>query len=151
MQFWHWWIFGLALLILELTAPGAFFLWIGLSALLAGAALWLVPALPWMGQVVLFAVLAVGLTWISRRWRAHETRVPAATPLNDRASLYLGRVFTLEAPIVDGVGQLRVDDGQWRAVGEDLPAGSRVRVIGVDGATLRVEKLLAPPAVSGAA
>ena len=33
---WNWLIFGLALMILELLAPGVFMFWLGLAALLAG-------------------------------------------------------------------------------------------------------------------
>ena len=29
---WHWWILTAALIILEVFAPGAFFLWLGLAA-----------------------------------------------------------------------------------------------------------------------
>jgi membrane protein implicated in regulation of membrane protease activity len=35
---------------------------------------------------------------------------------------------------------VRVGDSVWRAEGPDLPAGDRVKVIGVDGAALKVEK-----------
>ena len=51
-----------------------------------------------------------------------------------------GRTFTLSAPILNGVGKLRVDDSQWRIAGPDLPEGSRVRVVRAEGATLRVER-----------
>jgi inner membrane protein len=37
------------------------------------------------------------------------------------------------------VGKVHVDDTQWRVSGVDSPAGKRVRVVGVDGAVLRVE------------
>jgi inner membrane protein len=58
--------------------------------------------------------------------------------LNRRAEIYLDRVFTLERPIVDGRGRLRVDDTVWLVEGPDLPAGARVQVIGVDNTLLRV-------------
>jgi membrane protein implicated in regulation of membrane protease activity len=58
--------------------------------------------------------------------------------LNRRAEIYLGRTFTLERPIVDGRGRLRVDDTVWLVEGPDLPAGARVQVIGVDNTLLRV-------------
>ena len=34
--FWHWWILAGALLILELTSPVFFFLWLGFSAAAVG-------------------------------------------------------------------------------------------------------------------
>jgi hypothetical protein len=45
----------------------------------------------------------------------------------------------LAAPIVDGHGQVKIDDTNWRITGPDLPSGTRVKVIGADGAVLKVE------------
>jgi hypothetical protein len=76
---------------------------------------------------------------LSRRFlRKH----PLATDrpwLNRRGQQYVGRQFTLAEAIVDGRGKLRVSDTMWKVRGPDLPAGSHIRVTGVDGATLTVE------------
>ena len=138
--FWHWWIAGLVLVTVEAFFPGAFFLWIGLSALVVGTLLWIAPGIDILFQVCLFAVIAVGSVLLWRRLRPGRSSQPEPNRLNDRASLYTGRCFTLEAAIVNGIGQVRVDDGQWRVAGPELPAGTRVRVVAVDGATLQVEK-----------
>lgn len=138
--YWHWWAVGLALMTVEAFFPGAFFLWLGLAALAVGAVLLPLPGLGLAVQLALFALCAVGSILLGRRLRgAHHAEV-TDRGLNDRARLYTGRTFTLDAPIVDGVGRMRVDDGQWRIAGPDLPAASRVRVVAVDGATLKVEK-----------
>ena len=50
----------------------------------------------------------------------------------------IGRVFTLEKPIVDGSGTVRIDDTIWRVAGPDAPAGSRVKIVQADGASLTV-------------
>ena len=139
IQFWHWWVVGLALLALEAFLPGAIFLWIGVAALVVGSLLWLLPALAVSWQVVLFAVLSIGSVLGWRRLRPRKSSAAAETRINERGRLYEGRSFTLDSAIVDGIGNLRVDDGQWRIAGPDLPAGTRVRVIAVEGATLRVE------------
>lgn len=138
---WHWWVAGLLLMAVEAFLPGAFFLWMGLAALVVGFILLAVPGLGLLTQVGLFALLAIGSAAAWRKWRPRGSGREHGehTPLNERGRLYVGRVFTLEAPIANGVGQLRVDDGQWRIAGPDLPAGSRVRVHAVDGTTLRVE------------
>lgn len=138
--FWHWWLIGLALMIVEAFLPGAFFLWMGISALVVGIVLWLAPGIGIASQVALFAVIAIGSVLAWRRLRPQKNAQVAASGLNERSSLYTGRSFTLESPIINGIGQVRVDDGQWRVAGPDLPAGSCVRVIAVEGATLRVEK-----------
>ena len=60
--------------------------------------------------------------------------------LNRRAQGFVGRVFTLEKPIVDGSGTVRIGDTIWRVTGPDCAAGSRVKIARAEGATLFVER-----------
>lgn len=138
--YWHWWVLGLLLLVAEMLSPTGFFLlWIGAAAILVGAAAWVVPTLGWEVEVVMFGVLSVASFFVWKRFRpAHdESDQPA---LNRRGQSYVGRTFTLNSPIVNGVGKLHVDDSQWRISGADAEAGAQVRVVAVDGATLKVER-----------
>mgnify|MGYP006267622427 CR=1 FL=1 len=41
LVFWHWWACGALLLVVELLAPGMYFLWMAESAFITGAVLWL--------------------------------------------------------------------------------------------------------------
>ncbi|GAB4190607.1 MAG: NfeD family protein [Wenzhouxiangellaceae bacterium] len=139
--FWHWLIAGVVLLILEVLVPAYFFLWLGLAALVVGliTAVFSGLALEW--QLLLFSVLAVVSTIV---WRIYGRRYegPSDRPnLNKRGHQYIGRVFTLEQAIENGVGKISVDDSTWKVVGVDLPAGARVRVDGVDGTILTVQPL----------
>ena len=60
--------------------------------------------------------------------------------LNKRGDQYIDRVFTLEEPIMNGFGKVKVDDSTWKIECEtDLEAGSKVRVTGLDGTVLKVE------------
>jgi membrane protein implicated in regulation of membrane protease activity len=144
---WHWGVLGLVLMAIEAFLPGAFFLWLGLAAVAVGLVLVIIPDLALTTQVLIYAVLVFvsAAAWyrLRRRGEIHE---PGATPLNDRASLYRDRLFTLDAPIVNGVGHLKVDDGQWRINGPDLPVGARVRVREVVGTTLHVDPSPVDPA-----
>ena len=58
--------------------------------------------------------------------------------INQIADALVGRVFTLEKPIIDGSGTVRIDDTFWRVAGPDAPAGSRVKIVHADGASLTV-------------
>jgi membrane protein implicated in regulation of membrane protease activity len=137
--FWHWWIFAVALLILEAFAPGAVFLWMGISAAVVGLLLAAAPSLGWEWQFIIFAVLSIISVAVYRLWW-HPIPKPSDRPtLNRRGEQYVGRNFTLTEGIVNGIGKLQVDDTTWRISGSDLPAGSQVRVTGVDGTTLKVE------------
>ncbi|MGH8562268.1 MAG: NfeD family protein [Nevskiales bacterium] len=136
--YWHWWVFGLGMLILEAFFPGAIFLWMGLSAAVVGLAAFIVPAMGWEFEFVLFAVLSVSTVVGWKKYRPHAAATDRPT-LNRRGEQYIGRSFTLSEPIVNGIGKLHVDDTSWRISGADLPAGRKVQVTGVDGTTLRVE------------
>ena len=136
---WSWIIAGVVLLALELAVPGAFMMWLGIAALLVGA-ISLIVDWSWQAQCVAFAVFALASIPLFRRF-ARNVEPPNEAPfLNRRTEALVGRVFTLDKPIVDGIGSVRIDDTVWRVVGGlDCPAGSRVRVIRADGASLTVE------------
>lgn len=135
---WNWFIAGGLLLLAEIIAPGTFMLWLGLSALLVGL-ISLVVDWPWQAQFVTFAVTSVAMTPLWRRV-AKSVAVPTDQPfLNRRADAFVGRVFTLDKPIVDGSGTVAIDDTVWRVRGPDCPAGSRVKVMSFEGGSLRVD------------
>jgi inner membrane protein len=135
---WNWLIFGFILMALELVAPGVFLFWLGLAALLVGlVSFGLHPS--WQAQLLMFAVFAACAVPVWRRLASTARKADDNNAfLNRRAEALVGRVFTLEKPIVDGAGTVRVDDTVWRVAGPDVPAGSRVRVVRADGANLTV-------------
>jgi len=137
--FWHWWIFAGVLLILELSSPVFFFLWVGIAAAAVGLLLLVIPSMTIEMQLVLFGILSVVavLTW--RKYRERHPTVSDQPLLNQRGRQYTDRVFTLDHPIVNGVGKVVVDDSTWRVKGPDLPSGTQVRVIGVDGVVFLVD------------
>jgi membrane protein implicated in regulation of membrane protease activity len=135
---WNWFIAGGLLLVVEVLAPGVFMFWLGLAALVVGT-LSLLIDWSWQAQVIAFAVVAIALIPVWRRL-ARSGEKPNDQPfLNRRAYAFVGRVFTLERPIVDGRGTVGIDDTVWRIGGPDCPAGTRVKVVDVDGSILRVE------------
>jgi len=135
---WNWLVFGLLLMGLELMLPGVFLFWLGLAALLVGLLSFaLLPS--WQLQLLMFAVFAAAAVPVWRRVARSNSGVSNSNPfLNKRSEAMIGRVFTLEKPIVDGAGTVRVDDTIWRVAGPDAPAGSRVRIVHADGASLTV-------------
>ena len=137
--FWHWWILAGVLLILELTTPVFFFLWLGIAASAVGFLMLVFPGQPVEVQLVLFGVLSIVAVIAWRKYR--ETHPPESDQplLNQRGRQYTGRIFTLDHPINNGVGKVVVDDSTWRVKGPDLSAGTRVRVSDVDGVVLIVE------------
>lgn len=137
-SYWHWWALGVLLIILEIISPTIFFLWMGISAGVVGLLVLLVPSMAWELQVVLFAAFSVASVTIWRHYLKKHPTESDQPQLNRRGEQYVGRTFTLEEPIVNGQGKIRVDDSTWKIAGEDCPEGSKVQVTGVDGVILKV-------------
>lgn len=139
LSFWDWLAFGTLLLILEVFGAGGYLLWVGIAAAAVGVLTYLFPALPWALQFFLFGVLSVltAVYW----WRRQRTAAkPSDQPgLNRRGSELLGRQFVLHEAISGGRGKIKAGDSLWLVSGPDLPAGSKVKVIGQDGVILHVE------------
>jgi hypothetical protein len=137
---WAWIVAGLALCAIEVIAPGAFLIWIGLAALAVGLASF-AATMSLSVSLVLFAVLSVIFALFGRKVYGGVSQRSEGAALNDRARGLIGRTGLLEAPIGVEAGRLRFDDAHWRARGPELPVGARVKVTGVapDGSTLLVE------------
>jgi len=136
---WGWWITAIVFIVLEIAAPGAVFLWMGVAAGVVGGAVFLLPGLAWEYQLLIFATLSVGSVLAARRYLRQRPIESDRPSLNRRGSQYIGRVFTLTEPIVDGRGRLHVDDTMWKIEGPDMAAGGKVTVSAVDGVVLKVE------------
>lgn len=135
---WNWLIVGVVLMALELIVPGVFLFWFGLAALLVGLVSFAFDP-SWQLQFLMFALFAAAAVPLWRKLSRSNSAPSRDNPfLNRRAAGLVGRVFTLEKPIVDGAGTVRIDDTVWRVAGPDAPAGSRVRIVEADGASLTV-------------
>ncbi|GGN36125.1 MULTISPECIES: NfeD family protein [Deinococcus] len=142
VQSWHWWVLGALLLILEVAAPGIFFVWLALAAFALGLLVFVLPILPVAVQLLLFAALSVAAVTLGRRY---VTRLlpdsPEAGRVNRGAHRLVGQTVTVVTPIVNGIGRVRVGDSEWRATGPDTPQGARVVIVAADGPTLHVREV----------
>jgi membrane protein implicated in regulation of membrane protease activity len=142
LSFTYWLWFGVAavLIIFEvLLGASCFLLWLGIIAASVGITVWLAPFLLWQYQLLIFALGAIVSVMMWYHYlKTHPTKDHTNT-LNRRAEQYVGRVFILSEPIVNGRGKIRVDDSSWQVEGADLPLNTKVEVIGVDGVILKVK------------
>jgi membrane protein implicated in regulation of membrane protease activity len=137
---WGWVILGLVLIGGEVLAPGVFLIWFGLAALLTGAVVGMAD-IGWQAAALVFAGFSVVSVLAGRLLTRRRGEEPdAATGLNDRGRQLVGKVFRLDSTMTGGEGRIRVGDSSWRITGPELLAGSEVRVVRVEGATLVVEK-----------
>jgi membrane protein implicated in regulation of membrane protease activity len=135
-----WGALALVLFAAEALAPGAFMLWIGIGAAAVFVLVAVFADIPLLWQVVAFVLLSVVSIQCYRQWGRKRARETDAPLLNRRAEQLVGRVVALDQPIVAGIGRAKVDDAFWVVAGPDLPAGTPVRVVAVDGMTLKVQE-----------
>lgn len=139
---WSWWLLGLLLLAAELLLPGVFLVWIGIGAIATGVLsllLWESALWGWQIQFLVFAALAVLATLLGRRFLSRADMVTDEPLLNQRGASLVGRTATLQEPIAEGRGRIRLDDTYWPVLGPDLAVGTQVRVVSWNGRDLRVE------------
>jgi membrane protein implicated in regulation of membrane protease activity len=138
---WDVFAWGAAALLLfaaETLAPGAFMLWLGFAAVVVFIGVLLVPGISLLAQVAAFVLLSFVSIQVYRTWFRGKQRVSDQPMLNQRAAQLVDRVVPLEQAIVNGRGRVQIADAFWDVDGPDLPAGTPVRIIGVDGMSLRV-------------
>ncbi len=140
IDYWHWWILGGVLLIIEILAPSFFFLWMAIAAAITGVVLYGFPGLGWEYQLMIFSGFSIFSIVIFRRYQRANPQTTDQPTLNRRAEQYVGRSFTLDTPIINNSGVIRVDDSTWRISGADMPAGATVKVTGSNGIVLEVEQ-----------
>ena len=137
---WAWIIAGAVLLALELAVPGGILLWLGISGIVTGLVAMFQPQLGWPFHFLIFGALSLVTIVGWMRYTKGRGEEPTDSPfLNKRVERFIGKEAVLAEPILNGVGRVSIDDSVWRIAGPDLNAGQRVRIVGSDGAVLKVE------------
>lgn len=140
---WAWMIAGFILLAGEIIMPGVFLIWFGLAAITIGT-LVLIPFTnvswwPWQAQVIGFGVLSLVFLLVGQKLFPSRKKGDAAASINDPLGRFQGTVASLDEPIENGVGKIRLGDTVWRVTGPDTAIGSKVKVVGHKDGALIVE------------
>jgi membrane protein implicated in regulation of membrane protease activity len=141
---WNWFIAAALLMLLETIVPGVHFLWFGLAAAIVGILVMGIDyaaaghMFVWQFQLIAFALISVATVFWVRSKATIDTARSDLPDLNVRGAQYIGRTFEVVEAIRDGRGKIKVGDTMWLASGADVPAGTQVRVTGVDGTALVV-------------
>ncbi|EIK0772706.1 MULTISPECIES: NfeD family protein [Vibrio] len=140
ISFWHWLAFGFALLAVELLGTAGYFLWLGMSALIVGAIMTVLP-MNWQLQWLCFASFSLITTWLwwRRQW-SKDKQEDQERDLNQKYKQLIGRTLILEEDFSVGLNRIKVADTTWSAQSDQaLPAGTRVRITDVEGIILIIE------------
>ena len=135
---WFWLSLGLVLGVAEMVAPGFFLMWLGLAALIVGGLDYFLP-ITVAYQVAMFATLSVVTVFAGKKFLHDNPIATEDVDLNNRGARLTGEIVTVAEAIVNGHGRVKVGDSVWSARGVDAELGSRVKVVGADGAVLLVE------------
>ncbi len=145
MEWWHWAIFGLVLIGLEMLTLGGlgnfYFLFFGISGLLVGGATWLgLSEAPWL-QWVLFAVFGVLALFVLRK--PIQNKMNSGATQQGAVDSMVGKVATvLEHLPPQGAGKAELRGSTWtarNASGTPLTKGQRCQVVRVEGLTLWIQ------------
>lgn len=135
LDFYHWILFGLVLLVAEVFVGGSFMMWMGFSAILVGLLLLLLPLagihMDWEWQLIIFGGGALVALYLWRRYVTEEPQTEAPG-LNQRGSDLVGRVVPLKDAIHHGTGIVVIHDTHWKVSGPDLPAGTMVKLLALN-------------------
>jgi len=135
---WSWMIAAAVLFVLELVAPGIFFMWFGAAALATGLIVFRYD-ISWQWQLIWFCGLSLASILLVGRYLRGNPLKSDKPLLNKRAAQLVGQSYELVDPIVNGRGSVHVGDTIWRVKGPELPKGARVKIVGTDGSVLKVE------------
>lgn len=83
---------------------------------------------------------AVFAIYFWRQYRSRQRELASPTAAHRLGLRHIGEALVLQAPIYNGVGRVRLGNRDWDVRGPNLPAGTRVRVTGVDGVVLLVDR-----------
>lgn len=146
LLYWHWIVFGIALMVCEIFLASFFVFWFGASAVLIGILVFFMPSLsvPW--QILLWSLLSCVLAYSWFKYLKPLSIDKTKSGLSrERIVGEVGQV--LSPPNGERRGKLRfpapiLGSDEWLFMSEDtLSIGDRVKVVDVSGNSLIVVKM----------
>ena len=141
IEWWHWAVGGLALIVAELVVPAFVVVWFGLGALVVAAVVAL-TAIGTTAQLALWLVVSVAMVagWFKVfKPNMHKTRIGMAS-----ASVVgeIGMLVRSVAPFEKGQVRFQkpiLGTDVWECIADEaIKSGERVRVLDVEGSFLKV-------------
>jgi len=135
LNFMHWLVLGLSLIILELFLWTVFLLWIGASAITVSIFFYLMPETAWPIQLLIFVALSLASTFLAKRYYPVKT---VDDELHEKAKTYIGKECKVSS-IDDEAIKVKIGNSLWFAKGTELSVGQTVKIIDVESSTFIVE------------
>jgi len=135
LNYLHWLVFGLALIIVELFLWSMFLLWIGASAITISIVFYLYPEVSAGLQVLSFVLLSAVSTFLAKKYFPVKT---VDDELSINAKGHIGKECIV-ASIENSIVKVRLGESLWFAKGCKMSVGQKVQIIDTDSSTLIVE------------
>lgn len=145
LLWWHWAVFGIALMMVELAVPTFLPFWFGLGALLVALLLLVSPGTDLTAQILVWTLASVVMVFLwfkIFRPGMHKTRVgmSSANVLGE-----VGMLIKDVAPFQKGQVRFQkplIGAEVWDCIADEaIKAGDRVKVVNVEGSLLKVGKV----------
>ena len=135
LNYLHWLVFGLALVIVELILWSMFLLWIGVSAITISIVIYLYPEVSAGLQALSFALLSLVSIFLAKKYFPVKT---IDDELSINAKNHIGKECTVVS-IENNIIKVRLGESLWFAKGCEMSVGQKVRIVDTDLSTLIVE------------
>lgn len=128
-------LIGLLLILFEAVTPGLYLPAVSISLIIYGIMLSYNPSLAFP-----FAILSGILTIFVMYYLVYNV----GKDIKIGAEKYIGRVITLSEDLNEqGYGLITIDSEKWHVKGnEPLKKGDRVKIVGIEGVSLVIEKVI---------
>ncbi len=144
LEWFHWAILGVALVVAELLVPAFVLVWFGLGGLFVALLLVLFPTASFITQLLVWIVASVSLVllWF-KVFKPHQHKITSG-----RSSAEAVGEVGLLVSAIEPFGKAKVrfqtpllGSDVWDCVSDEkIAAGSRVKVLSVDGSLLKITK-----------
>ena len=142
IEWWHWAVFGIALILAELAISAFVLVWFGLGGLLVALAMLLIPSLGLTMQLFVWTVASVLMVvlWFKLFKRGvHKTRVGMA---NAAVIGEVGMLIHDVEPFKKGKVRFQkplIGSDVWDCIADEpIKSGVRVKALDVEGSFLKV-------------
>lgn len=138
LSFWHWFLIATFLITIEAVAPFAYFLWLGIAAIIQGIVLYFFP-MTGILPIIIYSGIAAIVTLLGRHFVPFHHVDKGEENINRASDRLIGKVVTLSAPIINGKAQIKVGSSVWLASGPDMDEGTVVKIVDVENNLLIVQ------------
>lgn len=145
LEWWHWVVGGIVLILAELAIPAFFIIWFGLGALLVGLMTLVAPDLSTTAQLSLWAVASVAMVVLWFRIFKPDYQKTRIGTAGGEAIGEIGLLVGAVAPFERGRVRFQrpvLGAEEWACMAETaIPAGERVKVVAIEGSFLKVARV----------